>query len=71
LRLDDGRAYLADQKDKVVLGLIGIGVVMVILGLIIQGYLENGTQNWLSNDLYVAGAVLVLMGFAIAMLLKD
>jgi hypothetical protein len=71
LRLDDGGIYLADQKDNVVLGLIGFGVVMVILGLFIQGYLENGAQFWLSNDLYVAGAILVIMGFATAMLLKD
>ena len=71
MRLDDGGIYSADQKDKVVLGLIGFGVVMVILGLFIQGYLENGAQFWLSNDLYVAGAILIIMGFAIAMLLKD
>lgn len=66
-----GAYQLADKKDTVVFGFIGIGVLFIIAGLIRQGYQLNGAQNWLSNDLYVAGAILVIIGFAIGMLWKD
>ena len=62
---------MADKRNAVVLGFIGIGVIVIIIGLYVQGWAENGAQNWLSNDSYVAGAVLVIIGFAMAMLWKD
>lgn len=62
---------MAEKKDSVVLGFIGIGVLLILIGIFRQGYQLNGAQNWLSNDMYVARAILVIMGFAIGMLWKD
>ena len=62
---------MVEERDAVVYGLTGIGSILVIIGLYIQGWVLNGAQNWGSNDLYLAGAILIIIGLAIARFWED